>query len=118
MAAAADLNSENLANLRVKDVINPTNKEWNLATVSHQIPVDLVSKIHSIPININVNNVDKIVWSHGKNSMVSVKEAYKFLISRNLGNQNTNLDWKYLWGSNCPQKFNSSCGNFATINYT
>lgn len=41
MAAAADLNSENLANLRVKDVINPTNKEWNLATVSHQIPVDL-----------------------------------------------------------------------------
>lgn len=104
LAAIANMNDVNIPSRTVKDVINSDTRQWDLETVDQFISDEVKRQINSIAIPVSDGRIDTRIWAQGRDGKVSVKEAYNFLISRKVGTNNTNVNWKFLWGNKCPQK--------------
>lgn len=95
--------------MRVKDIIDSETKTWRLSAIHGFLPAHVAEEIKAKPISDMNGSGDQIIWSHGKNEDVTVREAYNYPNSNMMGNDLPNNYWRFLWILNY-RKLNSFCG--------
>ncbi|XP_026419571.1 uncharacterized protein LOC113315517 [Papaver somniferum] len=90
--------------LRVSDLIDPGNHEWNLSPISSSIPKSVQDQILAIPLSRHVPSSDHRVWTHRRDGNVSVKSCYNWLALSQEGSALNGTKWEHLYKSRCPAR--------------
>ncbi|XP_026451117.1 uncharacterized protein LOC113351325 [Papaver somniferum] len=76
LSAITDMENVTIPSLRVKDVINPSTREWDLFVVDSFVSEEVKENIYAMPVTASEGRRDKRVWAHGKDGGASTDSLY------------------------------------------
>lgn len=90
-----------VVNLEVKVKHFVDHNGWKLEELSKVLPQSAIKEIAPIPVLLNSDIEDKIIWSQNANGIFSVRPAYDLHYQ---GQSTENTCWEKIWKINVPPK--------------
>lgn len=78
-----------------------SNHEWNLQSISFELPEELLNTIKATPFSYAQDSEDTLIWAYSKNGFFSLKAAY--LLARDLNPLNPDIvSIAWVWKNEIP----------------
>jgi len=99
-----------LSHVKVKDIIEPTEKLWNISLISNLFYHHIVQLIMNTPLQPLVGE-DKLIWKAKKHGNYFVRSAYRICVNEIIDNSHLHIlgRWNLIWNLKVPPKIKKKC---------